>query len=90
MDVESIIDDIQQLEEMFEAPDIRPLDGRSASVTRSKMRAFRQGSFGCCARATCDCWNRFRAHGGWSAMGSTRYAERKRSRSSSAWKRHTT
>jgi hypothetical protein len=25
MDVERIIDDIQQLEEMFEAPDIRPL-----------------------------------------------------------------
>ena len=25
MDIERIIDDIQQLEEMFEAPDIRPL-----------------------------------------------------------------
>ena len=42
------------------------------------------------ARATCDCWSRSRAHGGWSAMGSTRYADGKRSRSSSAWKRHTT
>src|SRR5277367_3043096 len=31
-----------------------------------------------------------RAHGGWSAMGSTRHADGKRSRSSSAWKRHTT
>ena len=30
------------------------------------------GSFGRCARATCDCWSRSRAHGGWSAMGSTR------------------
>ena len=52
--------------------------------------AFRQGSFGRCARATCDCWSRSRAHGGWSAMGSTRCADGKRSRSSSAWKRHTT
>jgi energy-coupling factor transporter ATP-binding protein EcfA2 len=48
------------------------------------------GSFGCCARATCDCWSRSRAHGGRSATGSTRYADGKRSRSSSAWKRHTT
>src|SRR5580658_548798 len=47
-------------------------------------------SFGRCARATCDCWSRSRARGGWSAMGSTRYADGKRSRSSSAWKRHTT
>ena len=68
---------------------IRPY-GRSAWVTRSRMRAFRQGSFGRCARATCDCWSRSRAHSGWSAMGSTRYADGKRSRSSSAWKRHTT
>ena len=68
---------------------IRPC-WRSASVTRSKMRAFRQGSFGRCARATCDCWSRSRAYGGWSAMGSTRYADGKRSKSSSAWKRHTT
>jgi hypothetical protein len=52
--------------------------------------SFRQGSFGRCARATCDYWSRSRAHGGWSAMGSTRYADGKRSRSSSAWKRHTT
>src|SRR5205814_10273903 len=37
-----------------------------------------------------DCWSRSRAHGGWSGMGSTRYADGKRSRSSSAWKRHTT
>ena len=59
-------------------------------VTRSKMRAVRQGAFGRSARATCDCWSRSRAHGGWSAMGSTRYADGKRSRSSSAWKRHTT
>jgi hypothetical protein len=64
--------------------------GRSAWVTRSKLRAFRRGSFGRCARATCDCWSRCRAHGGWNAMGSTRYADGKRSRSSSAWKRHTT
>src|ERR1700690_410573 len=64
--------------------------GRSAWVTGSNREAFRQGGFGRCARATCDCWSRSRAHGGWRAMGSTRYAECKRSRSSSAWKRHTT
>src|ERR1700730_13874558 len=40
------------------------------------MRAFRQGAFGRCARATCDCWSRSRAPGGWSAMGSTRCADR--------------
>jgi len=28
MDIERIIDDIQQLEEMFEAPDIRPLNAK--------------------------------------------------------------
>jgi hypothetical protein len=33
MDIERIIDDIEQLQEMFEAPDIRPL---SASVVTSK------------------------------------------------------
>jgi hypothetical protein len=55
-----------------------------------QRRAFRRGSFGRCARATCDCWSRSRAHGGWSATGSTRYADGKRSRSSSAWKRHAT
>ena len=48
------------------------------------------GFFGRCARAICDCWSRSRAHGGLSAMGFTRYADGKQSRSSSAWKRHTT
>jgi hypothetical protein len=32
MDVERIIDDIQQLEEMFEAPDIRPLSASAISA----------------------------------------------------------
>ncbi len=48
------------------------------------------GVFRACARATCDCWSRSRAQGGWNATGSTRYADGKRWRSSSAWKRHTT
>ena len=52
---------------------------QGASLSAGVFRALR-----------CDCWSRFRAHGGWSAMGSTRYADGKRSRSSSAWKRHTT
>jgi hypothetical protein len=32
MDVERIIDDIQQLEEIFEAPDIRPLSENDISA----------------------------------------------------------
>ena len=32
MDVERIIDDIEQLQEMFEAPDIRPLSARDISA----------------------------------------------------------
>jgi hypothetical protein len=32
MDVECIIDDIEQLEEMFEAPDIRPLSASGISA----------------------------------------------------------
>lgn len=32
MDIERIIDDIQQLEEMFEAPDIRPLSASDISA----------------------------------------------------------
>jgi hypothetical protein len=33
MDIERIIDDIEQLEEMFEAPDIRPLSARDLLAT---------------------------------------------------------
>ena len=32
MDVERIIDDIEQLQEMFEAPDIRPLSARDLAA----------------------------------------------------------
>jgi hypothetical protein len=32
MDVERIIDDIEQLQEMFEAPDTRPLSARDISA----------------------------------------------------------
>jgi hypothetical protein len=32
MDVEPIIDDIEQLQEMFEAPDIRPLSASDISL----------------------------------------------------------
>jgi spore cortex formation protein SpoVR/YcgB (stage V sporulation) len=37
-DVERIIDDILQLQEMFEAPDIRPLSARDISAAKSKAR----------------------------------------------------
>ena len=37
MDVERIIEDIEQLEEMFEAPDIRPLSERHLCC-KSKAR----------------------------------------------------
>ncbi len=36
MDVERIIDEIEQLQEMFEAPDIRPL---SASASRLRIES---------------------------------------------------
>jgi hypothetical protein len=38
MDVERIIDDIEQLQEMFEAPDIRPLSPSDISAGESKAR----------------------------------------------------
>jgi len=36
MDVERIIDDIEQLQEMFEAPDIRPLSASDISAANRK------------------------------------------------------
>jgi hypothetical protein len=36
MDVEPIIDDIEQLEEMFEAPDIRPLSASDISAANRR------------------------------------------------------
>ena len=36
MDLERIIDDIQQLEEMFEAPDIRPLTEADISMANRR------------------------------------------------------
>ena len=36
MDVERIIDDIRQLEEMFEAPDIRPLSASDVSAANRR------------------------------------------------------
>ena len=36
MDIERIIDDIQQLEEMFEAPDIRPLSASDLSAANRR------------------------------------------------------
>jgi hypothetical protein len=36
MDVERIIDEIQQLEEMFEAPDIRPLSASDISAANRR------------------------------------------------------
>jgi len=64
--------------------------GQSAWVTRTRMRVFRQRSFGRCVRATCACWGRFRAPGGWNVTESTRCAGGRRSRNLFAWKRPTT
>jgi hypothetical protein len=36
MDVERIIDDIEQLQEMFEAPDIRPLSATDISAANRR------------------------------------------------------
>ena len=36
MDVERIIDDIEQLQEMFEAPDIRPLSASDISAANQR------------------------------------------------------
>jgi hypothetical protein len=36
MDVETIIDEIEQLEEMFEAPDIRPLSASDLSAANRR------------------------------------------------------
>jgi hypothetical protein len=52
MDVERIIDDIEQLEEMFEAPDIRPFsatDISAANRRHDEMLATARGSS--CGRA---------------------------------------
>jgi hypothetical protein len=38
MDVERIIEDIEQLQEMFEAPDIRPLSASDISAANRKAR----------------------------------------------------
>ena len=39
MDIERIIEDIQQLEEMFEAPDIRPLSASDISAANRRHDA---------------------------------------------------
>ena len=36
MDIERIIDDVQQLEEMFEAPDIRPFSAHDISAANRR------------------------------------------------------
>ena len=58
MDVERIIDDIEQLQEMFEAPDIRPLSASDISAANRKHDAMLANSpwfrlwqhFGICCR----------------------------------------
>jgi hypothetical protein len=44
MDVERIIDEIQQLQEMFEAPDIRPLS--ASDISDANSRTARGSEFG--------------------------------------------
>ena len=58
MDIERIIDDIQQIEAMFEAPDIRPLSANDiAAANRRHDEALAQSpwfrlwqSYGVCCR----------------------------------------
>jgi hypothetical protein len=58
MDVERIIDDVRQLEEMFEAPDIRPLTASDVSAANRRHDAVHANSpwfriwqdFGVCCR----------------------------------------
>ncbi len=58
MDVERIIDDVRQLEEMFEAPDIRPLTASDVSAANRRHDAAHANSpwfrlyhdFGICCR----------------------------------------
>ena len=58
MDVERIIDDIEQLQEMFEAPDIRPLSARDIAAANRRHDAMLAHSpwfrlwqhFGVCCR----------------------------------------
>jgi hypothetical protein len=59
MDVERIIDDIEQLQEMFEAPDIRPLSTRDISAANRRHDESQANSpwfrlwqrYGVCCRA---------------------------------------
>ena len=59
MDVERIIDEIQQIEEMFDAPDIRPLSARDISAANRRHDQMLAHSpwfklwqhFGVCCRA---------------------------------------
>lgn len=58
MDVERIIDDIEQLEEMFDAPDIRPLSASDVAAANRRHDEMNAGSpwfrlwqhFGVCCR----------------------------------------
>ena len=58
MDVERIIEDVRQLEEMFEAPDIRPLTASDVSAANRRHDAVNASSpwfrlwqdFGICCR----------------------------------------
>jgi len=59
MDVERIIDEIQQLQEMFEAPDIRPLSPADISAANRRHDEMLAGSpwfrlwqaYGLCCRS---------------------------------------
>jgi hypothetical protein len=54
MDVERIIDEIEQIQEMFEAPDIRPLSASDISLP---------------IEGTMKCWRTARGFGCGSGMG---------------------
>ena len=47
MDVQRVIDDIEQLQEMFGAPDIRPLSASDIAAANRKHGIEGCGNFGC-------------------------------------------
>jgi hypothetical protein len=51
MDVERIIDDIEQLEEMFEAPDLRPLSASDIAAANRRHDEMLAHSPWCCSSA---------------------------------------
>jgi hypothetical protein len=64
MDIERTIDDIEQIQEMFETPDIRPLSAGDISAaiegtTKCSriVRGFNLATYGLCCRPESQCFD---------------------------------